>query len=144
MCVCVRVFVCLPACECVYGCSKLHVFVYSGSCRAQHRRPPLRDIGADAPARPEYLLRHLLQRPVRAGQHTVLTMLLHCCHTVDALLLRCCHTFVQDVCMDGSIFVDRDGEHFGHVLEYMRDGTNKNNPTTNHQYALHILTLNVV
>jgi hypothetical protein len=26
------------------------------------------------------------------------------------------------VCNDGSIFVDRDGEHFGHVLEYMRDG----------------------
>jgi hypothetical protein len=26
------------------------------------------------------------------------------------------------VCRDGSIFVDRDGEHFGHVLEYMRDG----------------------
>ncbi len=25
-------------------------------------------------------------------------------------------------CADGSIFVDRDGEHFGHVLEYMRDG----------------------
>jgi hypothetical protein len=23
---------------------------------------------------------------------------------------------------DGSILVDRDGEHFGHVLEYMRDG----------------------
>jgi hypothetical protein len=30
--------------------------------------------------------------------------------------------FAQDVCNDGSIFVDRDGEHFGHVLEYMRDG----------------------
>jgi hypothetical protein len=30
--------------------------------------------------------------------------------------------FAQDVCRDGSIFVDRDGEHFGHVLEYMRDG----------------------
>jgi hypothetical protein len=26
--------------------------------------------------------------------------------------------YVQDVCDDGSIFVDRDGEHFGHVLEY--------------------------
>jgi hypothetical protein len=26
------------------------------------------------------------------------------------------------VCDDGSIFVDRDGEHFGHVLQYMRDG----------------------
>jgi hypothetical protein len=26
------------------------------------------------------------------------------------------------VCRDGSIFVDRDGEHFGHILEYMRDG----------------------
>jgi hypothetical protein len=25
------------------------------------------------------------------------------------------------VCNDGSI-VDRDGEHFGHILEYMRDG----------------------
>jgi hypothetical protein len=30
--------------------------------------------------------------------------------------------YAQDVCGDGSIFVDRDGEHFGHVLEYMRDG----------------------
>jgi hypothetical protein len=28
----------------------------------------------------------------------------------------------QDVCKDGSIFIDRDGEHFGHVLEYLRDG----------------------
>jgi hypothetical protein len=28
----------------------------------------------------------------------------------------------QEVCGDGSIFVDRNGEHFGHVLEYMRDG----------------------
>jgi hypothetical protein len=30
--------------------------------------------------------------------------------------------YAQDVCNDGSVFVDRDGEHFGHVLEYMRDG----------------------
>jgi hypothetical protein len=30
--------------------------------------------------------------------------------------------YAQDVCNDGSIFVDRDGEHFGHVLEHMRDG----------------------
>jgi hypothetical protein len=30
--------------------------------------------------------------------------------------------YAQDVCTDGSIFVDRDGEHFGHILEYMRDG----------------------
>jgi hypothetical protein len=30
--------------------------------------------------------------------------------------------YAQHVCVDGSIFVDRDGEHFGHVLEYMRDG----------------------
>jgi hypothetical protein len=30
--------------------------------------------------------------------------------------------YAQDVCDDGSIFVDRDGKHFGHVLEYMRDG----------------------
>jgi hypothetical protein len=30
--------------------------------------------------------------------------------------------YAQDVCNDGSIFVDRCGEHFGHVLEYMRDG----------------------
>jgi hypothetical protein len=30
--------------------------------------------------------------------------------------------YAQDVCDDGSIFVDRDGEHFGHVLEYMRGG----------------------
>jgi hypothetical protein len=30
--------------------------------------------------------------------------------------------YAQDVCGDGSIFVDRDGEHFGHVLEFMRNG----------------------
>jgi hypothetical protein len=30
--------------------------------------------------------------------------------------------YAQDVCNDDSIFVDRDGAHFGHVLEYMRDG----------------------
>jgi hypothetical protein len=30
--------------------------------------------------------------------------------------------YVQDVCSDGSIFVDRDGEHFNHILKYMRDG----------------------
>jgi hypothetical protein len=30
--------------------------------------------------------------------------------------------YAQDVCADGSIFVDRGGEHFGHILEYMRDG----------------------
>jgi hypothetical protein len=30
--------------------------------------------------------------------------------------------YAQDVCVDFSIFVDRDGEHFGHVLECMRDG----------------------
>jgi hypothetical protein len=30
--------------------------------------------------------------------------------------------YAQDVCNDGSIFVDRDGEHFGYILEYMRDG----------------------
>jgi hypothetical protein len=30
--------------------------------------------------------------------------------------------YAQDVCKDGSIFVDRDGEHFGHILEYMRSG----------------------
>jgi hypothetical protein len=30
--------------------------------------------------------------------------------------------YAQDVFADGSIFVDRDGAHFGHILEYMRDG----------------------
>ena len=30
--------------------------------------------------------------------------------------------YPQDVCKDGSIFLDRDGEHFGHILDYMRDG----------------------
>jgi hypothetical protein len=29
--------------------------------------------------------------------------------------------YSQDVCKDGSIFVDRNGEHVGHILEYMRD-----------------------
>jgi N-acetylneuraminic acid mutarotase len=52
-------------------------------------------------------------------------------HTSVQALRRVPHTFfdayfsgryAQDVCVDGSIFVDRDGEHFGHVLEYMRDG----------------------
>jgi hypothetical protein len=52
-------------------------------------------------------------------------------HTSVQALRRVPHTFfdayssgryAQDVCEDGSIFVDRDGEHFSHVLEYMRDG----------------------
>jgi hypothetical protein len=30
--------------------------------------------------------------------------------------------YAQDVCNGGRIFIDRDGTHFGHVLEYMRDG----------------------
>jgi hypothetical protein len=30
--------------------------------------------------------------------------------------------YSQDVCEDGSIFVDRDGKHFGHILQYLRDG----------------------
>jgi N-acetylneuraminic acid mutarotase len=30
--------------------------------------------------------------------------------------------YAQDVCTDGSIFIDRDGEHFGQVLQYLRDG----------------------
>jgi hypothetical protein len=33
-----------------------------------------------------------------------------------------CGRYAQDVLNDGSIFIDRDGEHFGHVLEYMREG----------------------
>jgi hypothetical protein len=46
-------------------------------------------------------------------------------------LCRLPHTFFdayfrgryeQFVCADGSIFIDRDGEHFGQVLEYLRDG----------------------
>jgi hypothetical protein len=52
-------------------------------------------------------------------------------HTSVQTLRRVPHTFfdayfsgryAQDVCADGSIFVDRAGEHFAHVLEYMRDG----------------------
>jgi hypothetical protein len=31
----------------------------------------------------------------------------------------CSGRYAQDLCADGSIFVDRDGEHFGHVLEYI-------------------------
>jgi hypothetical protein len=30
--------------------------------------------------------------------------------------------YAQSVCVDGSIFIDRNGELFQHVLEYMRDG----------------------
>jgi hypothetical protein len=30
--------------------------------------------------------------------------------------------YTMDRSEDGSIFIDRDGEHFGHVLEYLRDG----------------------
>jgi hypothetical protein len=46
-------------------------------------------------------------------------------------LRRLPHTFfdayssgrhAQEVCADGSIFIDRDGEHFGQVLQYLRDG----------------------
>jgi hypothetical protein len=52
-------------------------------------------------------------------------------HTSVQTLRRVPHTFfdayfsgryAQDVCHDGSIFVDRDGEHFGHILEFMRNG----------------------
>jgi hypothetical protein len=30
--------------------------------------------------------------------------------------------YTMDRSEDGSIFIDRDGKHFGHVLEYLRDG----------------------
>ncbi len=30
--------------------------------------------------------------------------------------------YAQEVCPDGSIFIDRDGEHFGHVLQYLITG----------------------
>jgi hypothetical protein len=30
--------------------------------------------------------------------------------------------YAQDLCTDGSIFVDRDDKDFGHILEYLRDG----------------------
>jgi N-acetylneuraminic acid mutarotase len=30
--------------------------------------------------------------------------------------------YAMDRCEDGSVFIDRDGEHFGQVLEYLRDG----------------------
>jgi hypothetical protein len=51
--------------------------------------------------------------------------------TLVQTLRRLPHTFfdayfsgryAMDRCEDGSIFIDRDGEHFGQVLEYLRDG----------------------
>ena len=30
--------------------------------------------------------------------------------------------YAMDRAEDGSVFIDRDGEAFGHVLEYLRDG----------------------
>jgi hypothetical protein len=54
-----------------------------------------------------------------------------CFETSVQTLRRMPHTFfdayfsgryAQEACADGSIFVDRDGVHFGHALEYMRDG----------------------
>jgi hypothetical protein len=30
--------------------------------------------------------------------------------------------YAQDKCADGSIFIDRDGEHFWQILQYLRDG----------------------
>jgi hypothetical protein len=63
--------------------------------------------------------------------HVVLNIGGYLYETSVQTLRRVPHTFfdayfsgryAQDVCNDGSIFVDRDGEHFGHVLEYMRDG----------------------
>jgi hypothetical protein len=65
------------------------------------------------------------------GGHIELNIGGHRFQTSVQTLRRVPHTFfdayfsgryAQDVCRDGSIFVDRDGEHFGHVLEYMRDG----------------------
>jgi hypothetical protein len=31
--------------------------------------------------------------------------------------------YAMDVLDDGAVFIDRDGEHFKHILEYMRDDT---------------------
>jgi hypothetical protein len=55
----------------------------------------------------------------------------HRFETSVQVLRRVPHTFfdayfsgryAQDVCTDGSIFIDRDGEHFVQILQYLRDG----------------------
>jgi hypothetical protein len=30
--------------------------------------------------------------------------------------------YLKDICSDGSVFLDRDGEHFAHILHYLRNG----------------------
>jgi hypothetical protein len=32
------------------------------------------------------------------------------------------NSYTHTICADGSIFIDRDGELFKHILEYLRDG----------------------
>jgi hypothetical protein len=75
---------------------------------------------------------HAMQTHAEQQQsHVELNIGGHRFQTSVQTLRRLTHTFfdayfsgryAQDVCLDGSIFIDRDGEHFGHVLEYMRDG----------------------
>jgi hypothetical protein len=59
---------------------------------------------------------------LNVGGYRFETSCRHCvdCHTLLRRLLQC--RYAQDVGADGSIFIDRDGEHFGHVLRGGRSG----------------------
>jgi hypothetical protein len=53
---------------------------------------------------------------------TPVQTLLRVPHTIFETYIYFSDRYAQDVCADGSVFVDRDSEHFGDVLGYMRGG----------------------